>query len=118
MRSRSAAANRSSTTQSQTASSSSRNIEAANARCRSSKAGMRALLAHDALRLRRFVEQQRERWHVGVPFDERRHADEECQRLGVKRPHLPRNARAVVVDADQAPVLEVAHRETRELTIA
>src|SRR2546430_8388858 len=118
MRSRWAAANPSSTTAPQTASSSSCNIEAANARCRSSKAGMPALLSHDALRLRRFVEQHRERRHVGVPFNERRHAAEECQRLGVKRPHLPRNARAMVVDADRAPALEIAHLVTREVDLA
>src|SRR5216117_1296134 len=118
MRSRSAAANPSSTTAPQTASSSSCSIEAANARCSSSKAGMLALLAHETLRLRRFVEQHRERRHVGVPFDERRHAPEECQRLGVKRPHLLRNARAVVVDADRAPVLEFAHLVTREVDLA
>src|SRR5437667_9454575 len=114
MRSRSAAANPSSTTAPQTASSSSCSIEAANARCSSSKAGMLALLAHETLRLRRFVEQHRERRHAGVPFDERRHAAEECQRLSVKRPHLMRNARAVVVDADRAPVLDFAHQVTRE----
>src|SRR5216684_6895380 len=118
MRSRSAAANPSATTAPQTASSSSWSIEVANARCSSSKAGMRALLAHDALRLRRFVEQHRERRYVGVPFDERRHAPENGERLGIERPHLARDTRAVVVDADRAPVLEVAHLVTREVDLA
>src|SRR5207247_7666320 len=118
MRSRSAAANPSSTTAPQTASSSSCSIEAANARCSSSKAGMLALLAHETLRLRRFLEQHRERRHVGVPFDERRHAAEECQRLGVNRPHLLRTARAVAADADRAPALEVANRVTPEVELA
>src|SRR5882762_3907167 len=118
MRSRSAAVNPSSTMAPQTASSSSCSIEAANARCNSSKAGMRVLLAHDALRLRRFVEQHRERRHIGVPLDERRHAAEECERLGVKRPHLLRNARAVVVDADRAPVVELAQPVAGEMNLA
>src|SRR3989449_11744204 len=118
MRSRSAAANPSSTTAPQTVSSSSCSIEAANARCSSSKAGMRALLAHEALRLRRFVEQHRERRHVGVPFDERRHAAENGERLGIERPPLARDARAVVVDADRASVLELAHLVTREVDLA
>src|SRR5919201_5482502 len=100
MRIRSAALKPSSTTCGQTASASSASIAALNACCSSRNASMGELRVHDFLRLRGFLEQYCERRHIGVPFDERRHAPEERHRLRVERPDFGRDTRAVIVDAD------------------
>src|SRR5947209_623748 len=57
----------------------------------------------------RLLEQHHHRRHVGVPFDQRRHWAEKRERLGVKRPHVRRDARAVIVDAEQPSALELSH---------
>src|SRR6266850_7767731 len=100
MRSRSGALKASSAISGQTPRSYSRSRAPAKARCTSSSAG---------IGMRGFLEQHGERWHVGVPLDERRPWTEERQRLGIKRPHLGRDPRAVIVDADRAAVFELAH---------
>src|SRR5919197_3428364 len=80
----------------------------AKARCRSSNAAMGELRVHDAFGLRGLLEEQSERRHIRVPLDERGQAPEKGYRVGVKRPHLGTHARAVIVDADRATVLEAA----------
>src|SRR6266571_7714072 len=64
------------------------------------------------------LEQRRHGWHVGVPFDERRHRAEARERLGIERPHFRRDARAVVVDAQRSRVVEPPEGMTGEMDLA
>src|SRR5438132_11243975 len=118
MRSRSGALKASSAMQSQTPRSYSRSRAPAKARCSSSSAGKLLLPFQNALGVRRLLEQHGKRRYLSVPFDQRRARPEERDRLGIQRPHLGRDARAVIVDADRAAVFELAHTMSREMELA
>src|SRR2546422_2946578 len=102
----------------QTLRSYSRSTAPAKARCSSSSPGNGALPSQDALSTRGLVQKNAERRHIRVPLDERRPRTEEGHRLGVKRPHLGCDARAVIVDADRAAVFELAQPVSGEMELA
>src|SRR5262249_17621036 len=79
---------------------------AENERCSSSSAGMLKLRIHDFLRLARFFEQHAKGRHIGIPLDQGRDPPEKPQCERIERPHVRAYARAVIVDANGAPVLE------------
>src|SRR6266704_3580791 len=68
--------------------------------------------------MRRLLEQHRHGWHVGVPFDERRHRAEARERSRIERPHFRRDARAVIVDAEYPSAVEPLHDVTRQMDLA
>src|SRR6185369_14626253 len=51
-----------------------------------------------------FVQQHAERGNIGVPFDQRGDRTEQRERVGIQAPDLIADARAVIVDADNAAV--------------
>src|SRR5688572_4736310 len=118
MRKRSAAVKPPSTMWPQTASSFSDSMNAPNACCSSRNAGIGRLRAHDALGMRGFFKQHRERGYLRVPLDQRWHAPEQRHRLGIERPDLLADTRAVVVDADRAAIVELAQRVPSEMNLA
>ena len=68
--------------------------------------------------LGRFVEQHFEYWNVGIPFDQRRPRTPSPQRRLVQRPHRWGDARAVIVDARHARVIECAHGVAGQVELA
>src|SRR5574340_785578 len=69
-------------------------------------------------RLRRFTEQHLERRYLGIPLDQRRHGAEAIESLGVQGPHDRQDTRAVVVDAQHAPIIEFTHGVPSEMDLA
>src|SRR5215813_7936503 len=53
------------------------------------------------VRVARFIDQNIERRHVLVPFDQGRHRPEPAQTFLVERPHLVDHARAVIVNTQR-----------------
>src|SRR3954454_17649451 len=51
--------------------------------------------------LTRFIQQRREWWHVGIPFDESRHRAHARQRFAVEIPHWTGDRLAVRIDQAQ-----------------
>src|SRR5712692_6568787 len=68
--------------------------------------------------MNRLLEQHRHGRHVGVPFDQCRHPAEECERLGIERPHFRCDARAVIVDEQRSGVVEPPEGMTGEVDLA
>ena len=71
--------------------------------------------ASSALRL---GHQDVERRNIGVPFNQRRYRAEACQRFRVECPHLGGDTRAMIVDSQCAPVIELPDGVTREMDLA
>src|SRR5688572_9505165 len=102
----------------QTAASFSDSMKAPNACCSLRNAGIGWLRGHDALGMRGFFKQHRDWGYARVPLDQRWHAPEQRHRLGIERPDLLADTRAVVVDPDRAAVVELAQRMPREMNLA
>src|SRR5215475_12199620 len=82
------------------------------ARCSSSSVGTARLLfcqSEKRTGMLRLAEQHVERRHVVVPFDQRRHRTEPCERLPVQRPDLRNYARAMIIDTQGTAVVKRPH---------
>src|SRR5579875_3048393 len=64
------------------------------------------------------IEQDLEFRQIGIPFDQARDRAEPRQRLGVERPDLGIDARAVVVDTQPQTPFDLLHAVPREMDLA
>src|SRR4030088_3084553 len=89
--------------------------------CNSSSVGMADFLdgvANEAAGVAGFPEQNLQRWHLIVPFDQRWNGAEARQRRSIQRPDLVADLGTVVVDTQRAAVGECSDAVPGKMNLA
>src|SRR5215470_3166445 len=84
------------------------------ARWISSSVGMASLIQEPCC-TPRLVQEHRELWQVGIPFDQRRNRSEPGERLGVECPDFGDDAGTVIVDPQNPTIVQVPDRVPRKM---